>query len=75
MLAEAPGAGEPGVPVAPGRSGDEFVDDYEWLRDKADPEVTAYLEAENAYTEAVLAPAKPLEDALFAEIRARKDTF
>ena len=32
--------------------GDEFVDPYEWLRDKEDPEVIAYLEAENAYTEA-----------------------
>ena len=27
------------------------VDDYEWLRDKDSPDVTAYLEAENAYTE------------------------
>ena len=27
-------------------------DDYAWLRDKQNPEVTAYLEAENAYAEA-----------------------
>jgi oligopeptidase B len=48
-------------------------DPYYWLRDDArvDPDVIAYLEAENAYTEAVLAPAKALEDTLFAELRAR----
>ena len=32
--------------------GDTFVDDYEWLRDKENPEVIAHLEAENSYTEA-----------------------
>ena len=31
--------------------GDRRVDDYFWLRDKSDPEVIAYLEAENRYTE------------------------
>ncbi len=30
--------------------GDVFIDHYEWLRDKSDPEVIAYLEAENAHT-------------------------
>ncbi|MDT5329956.1 MAG: oligopeptidase, partial [Mycobacterium sp.] len=30
--------------------GDVFIDPYEWLRDKSDPEVTDYLEAENDYT-------------------------
>ena len=29
-----------------------LTDDYAWLRDKQNPEVTAYLEAENAYAEA-----------------------
>ena len=45
----------PVAPVSPierKHHGDVFVDDYEWLRDKEDPEVIAYLEAENAYTEA-----------------------
>lgn len=48
-------------------------DPYYWLRDDArtDPDVLAYIEAENAYTEAILTPAKSLEDTLFAEIRAR----
>jgi oligopeptidase B len=48
-------------------------DPYYWLRDDArvDPEVLAYLNAENAYTEAVLAPVKSLEETLFGELRAR----
>ena len=36
--------------------GEKFVDDYFWLREKGTPEVTAYLEAENAYTDAVMTP-------------------
>jgi oligopeptidase B len=48
-------------------------DEYFWLRDdsRSAPAVLAHLEAENAYTDAVLAPLKPLEDALFAEIVGR----
>ena len=48
-------------------------DPYYWLRDDARKreDVLAYLNAENAYTEAVLAPAKPLEEQLFSELRAR----
>ncbi len=33
--------------------GETLVDDYFWLREKTNPEVTSYLEAENAYTDAV----------------------
>jgi oligopeptidase B len=47
------------------------VDEYYWLRDREDPEVIAYLEAENAYTEAVLAPTDALQETLFAEIVGR----
>jgi oligopeptidase B len=43
-------------------------DDYAWLRDKENPEVTAYLEAENAYAEAEMAPLKELEDQLYKEM-------
>lgn len=50
---------------------DRRIDDYFWLRDKQDPAVRDYLERENAYTEGVLAPAKELRAALFAEMRAR----
>lgn len=48
-------------------------DPYYWLRDKQDPAVIAYLEAENAYARSVLAPLQALEDRLFAEARARLD--
>ena len=48
-----------------------FVDPYEWLRDKDDPEVISYLEAENAYTEAQTAHLSELSDAIFGEIKAR----
>jgi oligopeptidase B len=51
--------------------GDERVDDWYWLRDRDDPEVVAYLDAENAYTDAVMAPVAALQDALFAEIKGR----
>ncbi|MDQ3339636.1 MAG: S9 family peptidase [Myxococcota bacterium] len=48
-------------------------DPYYWLRDdeRKNADVLAYLEAENAYTESVLAPAKALEETLFSELRAR----
>ncbi len=53
-----------------------LVDDYAWLRDPGYPEVTdpdvlAYLEAENAYAAAVLGPERELADALFAELKGR----
>jgi oligopeptidase B len=51
--------------------GDRRVDDYHWLRDKADPEVAAYLEAENAYTDAVMRPTEPLQERLYKEMLAR----
>ncbi|MDQ3338267.1 MAG: S9 family peptidase [Myxococcota bacterium] len=49
------------------------VDPYYWLRDdtRKDKDMLAYLEAEKAYTTAVLAPAKALEETLFAEMRGR----
>jgi oligopeptidase B len=43
-------------------------DDYAWLRDKQDPEVTAYLEAENAYAEAFMAPLAGLREELYQEM-------
>ena len=43
-------------------------DDYAWLRDKENPEVTAYLEAENAYAEAVMAPLAGLREELYQEM-------
>jgi oligopeptidase B len=51
--------------------GDRRQDDYFWLRDKANPEVAAYLEAENAYTDAVLKPTEAFQDALYKEMLGR----
>ena len=45
-----------------------LTDDYAWLRDKDDPAVTAYLEAENAYAEADMAPLQGLRDDLYKEM-------
>jgi oligopeptidase B len=50
--------------------GDTRVDDYFWLRERDDPEVRVYLEAENAYTTAATAVAAKARDELFAELRA-----
>ncbi len=47
------------------------LDEYHWLRERGDPEVTAHLEAENAYTQAVMAPTEALQETLFAEIKGR----
>ena len=49
------------------------VDEYYWLRDDAreDAGVLAHLAAENAYKDAMLAPLRPLEEKLFAEIVGR----
>jgi len=45
-----------------------LTDDYAWLRDKQNPEVAAYLEAENAYAEAVMAPLAGLREQLYGEM-------
>ncbi|HEX8172764.1 MAG TPA: S9 family peptidase [Thermoanaerobaculia bacterium] len=51
--------------------GDVLVDDYAWLRDRNDPETIAYLEAENAYAEAVMSGTKELQETLYAEMLGR----
>jgi oligopeptidase B len=51
--------------------GDVRNDDWYWLRNRDDPEVIAYLEAENAYAEAALAPLAPLRNRIFDEIKSR----
>jgi oligopeptidase B len=49
------------------------ADDYYWLRDdtREDKAVLAYLNAENAYADAVLAPTRPLQEKLYGEIVGR----
>ena len=51
--------------------GDRRVDDYFWMRDKTNPEVAAYLEAENAYSDAVMKPTEPFQAALYGEMLGR----
>ncbi|GAA4123729.1 S9 family peptidase [Knoellia locipacati] len=51
--------------------GDRVLDPYEWLRDGDDPDVLAYLAAENAYAEARTEHLKPLRDSIFGEIKSR----
>ena len=59
------------VPKELSLHGEIRVDDYFWLREKTSPEVIDYLNAENAYTDAVMKPLKPFEDALYREILGR----
>jgi oligopeptidase B len=51
--------------------GETRIDDYFWLRDRSDPEVLAYLDAENRYTRAVMQHTEPLQEQLFQEMRGR----
>ena len=51
--------------------GRALIDDYGWLRDKDDPRVRAYLEAENAYTRAVMQSTEAFQESLYREMLAR----
>jgi oligopeptidase B len=51
--------------------GRTFSDPWFWLRDKQNPEVRAWLEAENAFTKAVTKDLQPMQDKLYAEFTAR----
>ncbi len=82
-----PGPVEPVEPVAPAAApaepraaerpfdlvahGETRSDPFYWLRERESPEVRSYLEAENRYLEAVLAPAAPLRERLFEELAGR----
>jgi oligopeptidase B len=61
----------PKRPVDRVHHGDVVVDDYEWLRDKTDPDTIGYLEAENAYTAASTAHLATLRSQIFDEIKSR----
>jgi len=69
-------------PTSDTRHGRTRADDYGWLRadnwqqvmrepDTLDPDIRAYLEAENAHTEAQLADTKALQEKIFGEIKGR----
>jgi len=49
-------------------NGDRMVDNYFWLREKTNPAVIAHLEAENAYTGAMMKPTEALQEKLYNEI-------
>ena len=51
--------------------GDRRFDDYAWLRDKNSPEVIAHLNAENAYTDAMLRDTEPFQEKLYQEMLGR----
>src|SRR5258708_17057075 len=51
--------------------GDRRIDHYAWLRQKVNPDVIAYLEAENAYTDAILQPTEQLQEKLYLEMLER----
>src|SRR5271169_6234328 len=51
--------------------GDRRVDHYAWLREKENPEVIGYLEAENAYTDAILKATEPFQEKLYQEMLGR----
>ena len=55
-------------PTATTLHGVTLTDDYAWLRDKASPETLAYLNAENAYTDAAMAPTEALQKQLYEEM-------
>src|SRR5712664_1847039 len=72
---ERPSTPEPPIarrqPVEHVIHGDRRVDDYAWLRDKTNPEVISYLNAENAYTDAILRDTGPFQEKLYQEMLGR----
>jgi oligopeptidase B len=59
------------IPKATTTNGDTLIDNYFWLREKTSPEVIGYLEAENAYTDALMKPTEPFQAKLYDEMLAR----
>src|SRR5579875_3192482 len=55
-------------PTQTTRHGITLCDEYAWLRDRENPETIAYLEAENAYAESVMAPLAGLREQLYQEM-------
>jgi oligopeptidase B len=51
--------------------GEARIDHYFWLRERSDPEVIAYLEAENRYTATVMRSTEGLQEQLYHEMRSR----
>lgn len=68
------GAGAPQPPMAEKKTkttnihGTTLVDDYFWLREKTNPAVLSHLQAEDAYTQAVMKPTEALQEKLYKEM-------
>jgi oligopeptidase B len=68
------GAGAPQPPMAEKKSkttnihGVTLVDDYFWMREKTNPAVLAHLQAEDAYTQAMMKHTAPLQEKLYNEM-------
>ncbi|MFJ5181811.1 S9 family peptidase [Pseudomonas fulva] len=61
----------PSTHLPPLARADDATDPYAWLQQRDEPQVLAYLEAENAYQQACLAHQAPLREQLFEEIKGR----
>src|SRR2546427_4064780 len=59
------------VPKTTEINGRMLIYNYYWLRDKKNPEVKAYLDAENAYTDMVMKPTEALQKKLYDEMLSR----
>jgi oligopeptidase B len=51
--------------------GDMRIDQYYWMRERENPDVINYLDAENAYLDAMMAHTEPLQNELFDEMKSR----
>jgi oligopeptidase B len=77
LAQRAPAPVDSGPPVAPKRPrisvkhGERRVDNYHWLRDKDDPAVLEYLNAENVHTERVMQPLAGFRERLYGEMLSR----
>src|SRR5467141_170180 len=59
------------IPKTTEINGRKMVDNYFWLREKQNPDVKAYLDAENVYTDAVMKPTEGLQKKLYDEMLSR----
>ncbi len=59
------------IPAERTHHGDTFIDEFSWLEDKDAERTIAFLEAQNAYTEAMTAGQADLREAIFEEIKGR----
>lgn len=56
------------IPHVTQLNGEQREDDYFWLREKSNPEVRAYLDAENRYADAIMAPTQGFQELLYKEM-------